>query len=105
MEVHNAANTEQDQAADHRYRGREDTLSLFHMRQFFLYILGFFLLGSFEAEEAANNSGTLSGNEDVVSLSDIVPETNICFVSIKTTTGNKTVGGGDKLAILLDTSG
>lgn len=94
MEVHNAANTEQDQAADHRYRGREDTLSLFHISQFFFNTYWvFFLLGSFEAEEAANNSGTLSGNEDVVSLSDIVPETNICFVSIKTTTGNKTVGG------------
>uniref|UniRef100_A0A7N8WNX2 Phosphatidylinositol-4-phosphate 5-kinase type 1 alpha n=1 Tax=Mastacembelus armatus TaxID=205130 RepID=A0A7N8WNX2_9TELE len=34
------------------------------------------------AEGAADNSGNLSGNEDVVSLSDIVPETNIYFVSL-----------------------
>lgn len=37
---------------------------------------------SFGAEEAADNSGNLSGNEDAVSLSDIIPETNISFVSI-----------------------
>ncbi|XP_074539658.1 phosphatidylinositol 4-phosphate 5-kinase type-1 alpha [Halichoeres trimaculatus] len=30
-------------------------------------------------EGAADKPGNLSGNEDVVSLSDIVPETNICF--------------------------
>ncbi|XP_034030695.1 phosphatidylinositol 4-phosphate 5-kinase type-1 alpha-like [Thalassophryne amazonica] len=30
-------------------------------------------------EGPGENSGNLSGNEDVVSLSDIVPETNICF--------------------------
>uniref|UniRef100_A0A8C4FBE5 Phosphatidylinositol-4-phosphate 5-kinase type 1 alpha n=1 Tax=Dicentrarchus labrax TaxID=13489 RepID=A0A8C4FBE5_DICLA len=29
-----------------------------------------------------DRSGNLSGNEDVVSLSDIIPETNICFVSL-----------------------
>uniref|UniRef100_A0A3Q3IUM4 PIPK domain-containing protein n=1 Tax=Monopterus albus TaxID=43700 RepID=A0A3Q3IUM4_MONAL len=33
-----------------------------------------------------DNSGNLSGNEDVVSLSDIVPETNICFVSLNVET-------------------
>ncbi|TNN75731.1 Phosphatidylinositol 4-phosphate 5-kinase type-1 alpha [Liparis tanakae] len=32
-----------------------------------------------EAEGAVDNSGNLSGNEDVISLSDIIPETNICF--------------------------
>lgn len=35
-----------------------------------------------EAGGALDNSGNLSGNEDVVSLSDIIPETNICFVSL-----------------------
>ncbi|XP_069394094.1 phosphatidylinositol 4-phosphate 5-kinase type-1 alpha-like isoform X2 [Paralichthys olivaceus] len=34
---------------------------------------------SFGEDGAADNSGNLSGNEDVVSLSDIIPETNICF--------------------------
>ncbi|KAM6935410.1 phosphatidylinositol 4-phosphate 5-kinase type-1 alpha isoform 1-T1 [Lycodopsis pacificus] len=34
---------------------------------------------SLEAEGAVDNSGNLSGNEDVISLSDIIPETNICF--------------------------
>ena len=37
---------------------------------------------SLGAEEAADNSGNMSGNEDAVSLSDIIPETNICFVSL-----------------------
>lgn len=27
-------------------------------------------------------SGDQSGNEDAISLSDIIPETNICFVSL-----------------------
>ncbi|XP_031155124.1 phosphatidylinositol 4-phosphate 5-kinase type-1 alpha-like isoform X2 [Sander lucioperca] len=30
-------------------------------------------------EGAVDNSGNLSGNEEVISLSDIIPETNICF--------------------------
>ncbi|XP_037640455.1 phosphatidylinositol 4-phosphate 5-kinase type-1 alpha-like isoform X2 [Sebastes umbrosus] len=34
---------------------------------------------SLGAEGALDNSGNLSGNEDVISLSDIIPETNICF--------------------------
>lgn len=34
------------------------------------------------AEGAADNSTNLTGNEEVVSLSDIVPETNICVVSL-----------------------
>ncbi|KAM8825718.1 phosphatidylinositol 4-phosphate 5-kinase type-1 alpha-like isoform 2-T2 [Synchiropus picturatus] len=34
---------------------------------------------SLEMEAPGDQSGNLSGNEDVVSLSDIVPETNICF--------------------------
>ncbi|KAG7234208.1 hypothetical protein INR49_005527, partial [Caranx melampygus] len=51
VEVHKSANTDHDQGASH----------------------------SFEAEVVVDNSGNLSGNEDVVSLSDIVPETNICF--------------------------
>ncbi|XP_024123873.1 phosphatidylinositol 4-phosphate 5-kinase type-1 alpha isoform X1 [Oryzias melastigma] len=34
-------------------------------------------LPGFGAEGAADNSGNLSGNEDVVSLSDVIPETNI----------------------------
>ncbi|KAI9533304.1 Phosphatidylinositol 4-phosphate 5-kinase type-1 alpha [Dissostichus eleginoides] len=37
---------------------------------------------SFGDEGAMDNSGNLSGNEDVISLSDIVPETNICFGSL-----------------------
>lgn len=41
-----------------------------------------FLCFSMEAGGALDNSGNLSGNEDVVSLSDIIPETNICFVSL-----------------------
>lgn len=36
---------------------------------------------SLEAEGVLGNSANLSGNEDVISLSDIVPETKICFVS------------------------
>nr|XP_046256841.1 phosphatidylinositol 4-phosphate 5-kinase type-1 alpha-like [Scatophagus argus] len=51
VEVHKSANTDLDQGSSH----------------------------SLEAEGALGNSGNLSGNEDVVSLSDIVPETNICF--------------------------
>nr|XP_020462945.1 phosphatidylinositol 4-phosphate 5-kinase type-1 alpha-like [Monopterus albus] len=51
VEVHKSANTDHDQGASH----------------------------SLGAEGAPDNSGNLSGNEDVVSLSDIVPETNICF--------------------------
>lgn len=39
---------------------------------------------SLEAEGPLDNSANLSGNEEVVSLSDIVPETNICFVSLRT---------------------
>ena len=35
---------------------------------------------SMGAESMGDHSGNLSGNEDVVSLSDIIPETNICFV-------------------------
>lgn len=42
-----------------------------------------FFCASLGAEGAEDNSGNLSGNEDVVSLSDIVPETNICFVSLR----------------------
>lgn len=38
-----------------------------------------FSLYSLGAEGSADNTGNLSGNEDVVSLSDIIPETNICF--------------------------
>lgn len=41
-----------------------------------------FLCFSLEVEGALDNSANLSGNEDIVSLSDIVPETNICFVSL-----------------------
>eukprot|EP00064_Thunnus_orientalis_P005664 superscaffoldBa00000566_g5678 len=52
VEVHKAANTDHDQGASH----------------------------SLGAEETVDNSGNLSGNEDVVSLSDIIPETNICFL-------------------------
>ncbi|XP_059909742.1 phosphatidylinositol 4-phosphate 5-kinase type-1 alpha-like isoform X1 [Gadus macrocephalus] len=51
VEVHKPANTEHDQGASH----------------------------SMGAESPGNHSGNLSGNEDVVSLSDIIPETNICF--------------------------
>ncbi|CAI5662328.1 unnamed protein product [Oreochromis niloticus] len=51
VEVHKSANTDCDQAVSH----------------------------SLGVEGAADNPGNLSGNEDVVSLSDIVPETNICF--------------------------
>ncbi|XP_033983557.1 phosphatidylinositol 4-phosphate 5-kinase type-1 alpha-like isoform X1 [Trematomus bernacchii] len=36
---------------------------------------------SFGDDGAMDNSGNLSGNEDVISLSDIVPETNICFIT------------------------
>uniref|UniRef100_A0A3Q3DUI6 Phosphatidylinositol-4-phosphate 5-kinase, type I, alpha, b n=1 Tax=Hippocampus comes TaxID=109280 RepID=A0A3Q3DUI6_HIPCM len=39
---------------------------------------------SFETEGSADNSGHLSGSEDVVSLSDIIPETNINFVCLTT---------------------
>uniref|UniRef100_A0A8C4FFZ4 Phosphatidylinositol-4-phosphate 5-kinase type 1 alpha n=1 Tax=Dicentrarchus labrax TaxID=13489 RepID=A0A8C4FFZ4_DICLA len=49
VEVHKSANTDLDQGSSH----------------------------SFGAE--GDRSGNLSGNEDVVSLSDIIPETNICF--------------------------
>uniref|UniRef100_M3ZXV7 Phosphatidylinositol-4-phosphate 5-kinase, type I, alpha, b n=2 Tax=Xiphophorus maculatus TaxID=8083 RepID=M3ZXV7_XIPMA len=51
VEVHKSANTDHDQ-------GTSDSLG---------------------AEGAADNSTNLSGNEEVVSLSDIIPETNICF--------------------------
>ncbi|KAM3873318.1 phosphatidylinositol 4-phosphate 5-kinase type-1 alpha [Diretmus argenteus] len=51
VEVHKSANTDQDQGASR----------------------------SMGAEAIGDNSGNLSGNEDVVSLSDIIPETNICF--------------------------
>lgn len=51
VEVHKSANTDYDQGAS----------------------------PSLGAEGAGDNSGNLSGNEDVVSLSDIIPETNICF--------------------------
>lgn len=34
---------------------------------------------SLEAEGVLDNSGNMSGNEDAISLSDIIPETNICF--------------------------
>lgn len=37
---------------------------------------------SLGAEGAADNSTNLSGNEDVVSLSDIVPETNIVSLNV-----------------------
>lgn len=36
---------------------------------------------SLEAEDGLAYSANLSGNEDAISLSDIVPETKICFVS------------------------
>lgn len=56
------------------------------MTVFFLPVLVLhefnFLCSSLEAEGAVDNSGNLSGNEDVISLSDIIPETNICFVSL-----------------------
>ncbi|XP_056142432.1 phosphatidylinositol 4-phosphate 5-kinase type-1 alpha [Lampris incognitus] len=51
VEVHKSAYTDQDQGASH----------------------------SVGAEDMGDNAGNLSGNEDVVSLSDIIPETNICF--------------------------
>uniref|UniRef100_A0A096M441 Phosphatidylinositol-4-phosphate 5-kinase, type I, alpha, b n=1 Tax=Poecilia formosa TaxID=48698 RepID=A0A096M441_POEFO len=51
VEVHKSANTDHDQGTSH----------------------------SLGAEGAADNSTNLSGNEEVVSLSDIIPETNICF--------------------------
>ncbi|KAE8288810.1 Phosphatidylinositol 4-phosphate 5-kinase type-1 alpha [Larimichthys crocea] len=51
VEVHKSANTDLDHGSPH----------------------------SLGAEEALGNSGNLSGNEDAVSLSDIIPETNICF--------------------------
>lgn len=51
VEVHKAANTEHEQGAFH----------------------------SLGAEGIADASDNLSGNEDVVSLSDVIPETNICF--------------------------
>ncbi|XP_044065280.1 phosphatidylinositol 4-phosphate 5-kinase type-1 alpha-like isoform X1 [Siniperca chuatsi] len=51
VEVHKSANTDFDQGSSH----------------------------SLEAGGALDNSGNLPGNEDVVSLSDIIPETNICF--------------------------
>ncbi|XP_034554444.1 phosphatidylinositol 4-phosphate 5-kinase type-1 alpha-like [Notolabrus celidotus] len=51
VEVHKSANTDLDQGVPH----------------------------SFGEEGAGDNSGNLSGNDDVVSLSDIIPETNICF--------------------------
>uniref|UniRef100_A0A4W5RR50 Phosphatidylinositol-4-phosphate 5-kinase, type I, alpha, b n=1 Tax=Hucho hucho TaxID=62062 RepID=A0A4W5RR50_9TELE len=35
-----------------------------------------------EVHRAVTTSGDQSGNEDAISLSDIVPETNICFVSL-----------------------
>ncbi|KAM3614287.1 uncharacterized protein V6R79_012219 [Siganus canaliculatus] len=53
VEVHKSANIDFDQGSSH----------------------------SLEAEGALVNADNLSGNEDVVSLSDIIPETNICFVS------------------------
>ncbi|XP_037532215.1 phosphatidylinositol 4-phosphate 5-kinase type-1 alpha [Nematolebias whitei] len=49
VEVHKSANTDHDQGPSH----------------------------SFGAEGSAENSGNLSGNEDVVSLTDIIPETNL----------------------------
>lgn len=39
---------------------------------------------SLKAEGPLDNSANVSGNEEVISLSDIVPETNICFVSLMT---------------------
>ncbi|XP_061529982.1 phosphatidylinositol 4-phosphate 5-kinase type-1 alpha-like isoform X2 [Phycodurus eques] len=51
VEVHKSAHTDYDQGAFH----------------------------SFEVEGSADHSGHLSGSEDVVSLSDIIPETNINF--------------------------
>ncbi|XP_054903824.1 phosphatidylinositol 4-phosphate 5-kinase type-1 alpha isoform X1 [Poeciliopsis prolifica] len=51
VEVHKSANTDHDQGTSH----------------------------SLGAEGAADNSTNVSGNEEVVSLSDIIPETNICF--------------------------
>lgn len=44
-----------------------------------------------EAEGALAYSANLSGNEDVISLSDIVPETKICFVSSATVNSHSTV--------------
>lgn len=46
---------------------------------------------SLEAEGGLAYSANLSGNEDVISLSDIVPETKICFVSSATANNNYTV--------------
>lgn len=46
------------------------------------HALPLFICASIRAEVTGDNSGNLSGNEDVVSLSDIIPETNICFVSL-----------------------
>ncbi|XP_030014133.1 phosphatidylinositol 4-phosphate 5-kinase type-1 alpha [Sphaeramia orbicularis] len=51
VEVHKSANIDHDQGSPH----------------------------SLGAVGSADNTGNLSGNEDVVSLSDIIPETNICF--------------------------
>ncbi|XP_061838515.1 phosphatidylinositol 4-phosphate 5-kinase type-1 alpha-like isoform X1 [Nerophis lumbriciformis] len=51
VEVHKSANTDYDQGAFH----------------------------SFEVEGSADNSANLSGSEDIVSLSDIIPETTINF--------------------------
>lgn len=41
-----------------------------------------FLCSSLDAEAEVDSSGNLAGNEDVISLSDIIPETNISFVSL-----------------------
>lgn len=41
---------------------------------------------SLKAEDPLDNSANMSGNEEVISLSDIVPETNICFVSLTPST-------------------
>uniref|UniRef100_A0A1A7Z0R9 Phosphatidylinositol-4-phosphate 5-kinase, type I, alpha, b n=1 Tax=Iconisemion striatum TaxID=60296 RepID=A0A1A7Z0R9_9TELE len=49
VEVHKSANTDHDQGTSH----------------------------SFGVEGAADNSGNVSGNEDVISLTDIMPETNL----------------------------
>jgi hypothetical protein len=89
VEVHKPANTEHDQGASHRYCHLQ-IFTMPHCSTFFLHVVWNIQLINYSfnsfcvslgAESPGNHSGNLSGNEDVVSLSDIIPETNICFVS------------------------
>lgn len=84
MEVHKSANTDHDHGASHRYTTQCLVIKshIFKMENLFCHCsINGQVSFSVDPEGSADNSINLSGIEDIVSLSDIVPETNIVSVN------------------------